>query len=125
MTWYAASLVYVFRVRIGPQAKFPVWEEVCLIEASDDDEALEKAEILGRERNAVDDETLTLNDVPATKSYFGIRKLLTIDNPFPASQNESPPMHGTEITFSDFTLESETDLLRFVRGQSVSLIYEE
>jgi hypothetical protein len=57
--------------------------------------------------------------------FAGVRKLLTIDNPISAHANVDPPQHGTEVTFSTFTLKSKKDLDRLISGQSVSLIYEE
>ncbi len=119
MSWYAASAVFVYRVREGKQSRFPVLENVYLIEADSDEDALKKAEELGKSRS-IDDETMTLDGRPARLDYAGIRKLLTIENPFPAQPNTDQPGHGTEVTYSDFTVANEKDLKRLVGGKSVS-----
>jgi hypothetical protein len=62
MTWYAATIISVVRVRSGKQKTFPVWEDVCLIEAASDEDAFEKAESLGKSRE-VDDQTTMLDGV--------------------------------------------------------------
>jgi hypothetical protein len=124
MTWYAATIVSVVRVRTGKQKSFPVWEDVCLIEATSDDEAFQKAEALGKSRE-IDDQTTTLDDIPASVMYLGVRKVGRIINPFPEAPDESPPRHGSEISFSKYTLASEKDLDLMVQGKSVPVIYEE
>jgi len=124
MSWYAASLIFVFRVRKGKQEHFPVWENVYLIEARSDHDAWKKAEELGRTER-IDDESLTVDDQPASLQFGGVRKLVTIQNPFPASPNAEVPSDRSEITYSTFTLNSEEDLKQLVTGGSVTLVYEE
>lgn len=124
MSWYAASLIFVFRVREGKQAHFPVWENVYLIEAQSDRDAWEKAEELGRTEQ-VDDESLTVDDQPASLHFSGVRKLVTIQNPFAMNPNAAAPSDKSEITYSTFVLNSEEDLKRLVAGDRVGLVYEE
>jgi hypothetical protein len=124
MSWYAASVIFVFKVRSGEQKRFPVWENVYLIEADTDAAALQKAEKIGKEQ-LVDDDTLTVDGRPADLKYCGVRKLITIQNPFPAAPNDAPPSQGTEITYSAFSLDSERDIEKLVRGCPVSVLYEE
>ena len=124
MTWYAATIISVVRVRSGKQKTFPAWEDVCLIEAASDEDAFEKAESLGKSRE-IDDQTTMLDGVPASVVYLGVRKVGKIINPFPEPPDESPPKHGSEISFSKYTLGSASDLDKLVQGKSVSVIYEE
>ena len=125
MTWYAASLIYVFKFRTGKQKRFSVWEDVCLVEASSGAVAQRKAERLGKAREDID-QAWTAGGRPASLVFAGVRKVLTIANPISApSLNTDPPRHGTEVTFSTFTLKSKRDLNKLVSGQSVPVIYEE
>ena len=124
MTWYAATIISVVRVRTGKQETFPVWEDVCLIEAASDDDAFRKAETLGKSRE-IDDRTTMLDGVAASVVYLGVRKVGRIINPFPEAPAESPPKHGSEISFSKYTLASANDLNLLVQGKSVHVIYEE
>jgi hypothetical protein len=128
VTWYAASLIYVFKLRTGKQKRFSVWEDVCLVKASSGAVARRKAERLGRSREDKD-QTWTVGGRPgrpATLVFAGVRKVLTIANPISApSLDTDPPRHGTEVTFSTFTLKSKKDLDKLVSGQSVPMIYEE
>lgn len=124
MTWYAATIISVVRVRAGGQKTYPVWEDVCLVEAASDDEAFQKAESLGKSRE-INDRTTMLDGIPARVLYFGVRKVGRIINPFPESPDEFPPKHGSEISFSKYTLVSAKDLDLMVQGKSVPVIYEE
>lgn len=124
MTWYAATIISVVRVRTGAQNNFPVWEDVCLIEATGDDEAFQKAEALGKSRE-IDDPTTMLDGVPASVVYLGVRKVGKIINPFPDSPDDSPPRHASEISFSKYTVASTKDLNLLVQGKSVPVVYEE
>jgi hypothetical protein len=103
MSWYAASLIFVFRVRKGKQERFPLWENVYLLESQSAEDAWRKAEELGRAEQ-VDDESLTLDDEPAFLRFSGVRKVVAIQNPFPAAPNADPPSDKAEITYSEFAL---------------------
>jgi Domain of unknown function (DUF4288) len=123
MSWYSASLINVVRLRAGEQVSFPVWEDVCLIEAMNDDEAIRKATDLGKSREC-DDPTLTLNDNPATMFFLGVRKVSRIDNPLDVPE-PAAPVQGSEVAFSKYNVSTIEDLEKLVRGESVSVVYEE
>jgi hypothetical protein len=123
MSWYAASAIFVFEARTGEQSRFPVHENVYLIEASSDSEALQKARQWAKGQE-YDDPTLTLDDRPARLRYAGLRKLISISNPVPALQNDGPPGHGTEVTYSEFTVGKE-DIAKLIAGEPVDVRYEE
>jgi hypothetical protein len=119
MNWYSATLINVVRLRAGGQDSYPVWEDVCLIEAANGDEAFSKAEALGKSR-----ETLTLDGEPAIISFFGVRKIHQVVNSFDVPE-KAAPAHGSEVAFSKYNVSSAEDLEKLVRGESVSVVYVE
>jgi len=123
MAWFSATLISVARLRTGEQDSYPVWEDICLIEASTDDEAFRKAEELGKSRDS-DDQTLTLNGQPARMTFLGVRKVARVINPLDVSE-DAVPQHGSEVAFSKYSVSASTDLEKLVRGESVPVIYEE
>jgi hypothetical protein len=85
---------------------------------------MQKADALGKS-SVVDDPSLTLNGQPARDCFVGVRKLITVMNPFPDEPDRRRPYHGTEVTYARYTVKSESDIDKLVHGESVSLIYEE
>lgn len=123
MSWFSATLINVVRLRSGKQDSYPIWEDVCLVEAADYDDAFRKADELGKSRES-DDSTLTLNNQPATIKFCGVRKVARVVNPIDASE-ESPPQHGSEVAFSKYSVSTNHDLEKLVRGEIVTVVYEE
>jgi hypothetical protein len=123
MAWFSATLISVIRLRSGEQDSYPVWEDICLIEAPTDEEAFRKAEELGKSRDS-DDSTLTLNGQPAKTSFAGVRKVARVINPLDAPE-DAVPLHGSEVAFSKYSVSTSSDLEKLVRGESVPVIYEE
>jgi hypothetical protein len=44
MSWYAAHIVMRVKLKAGRQERFPVWENIILIQAGSEDEAFARAE---------------------------------------------------------------------------------
>lgn len=128
MGWYAAHALVTFRTE--PKLEYiPVWENVFLVQASDFDEALARADALARENYSdamLGD--LTWEGRPATREYLGIRKLLTIGSTL-WDRNAAPPGDLDEITHWYFSVDDEASLERLVAGRDVSVeledLYEE
>jgi hypothetical protein len=119
MGWYAASIVMCTRFKDGRQDKFPVWENVILIQADSDDEALEKANKRGMDDEGDSSGTYYYEDRPATLVFSGIRKIIKTQD------SETRPGDGTEITYSQMEVDSEGALSRLVKGEPVTLSYLE
>lgn len=117
--WFSAHLVEVFRVREGEQTDFHVWENIVLIEAANDKEAWEKAEVLGRENCQPDDPTLTWNNRPSRRDFVGVRKVIT------CVDKEQRPEHGTEVSYNSLFFASEADLQKFVAGEEVGATFDD
>ena len=123
MTWYAASIVMAIRPKSGYlPGGISVHENVVLFEAGSPEAAAGKATQYAKaEQGAHDD--LMVNDEPAEMLFVGIRKLVNISNPHPASLDDDPPRERTEVTYSEFELKDETELKKLVAGQDVTVTY--
>jgi hypothetical protein len=124
MTWFAASVLFAFDNLKGPQRRWYVWEDVVLIEASSRKEVMAKARAYGKATTRSDD-ALNMGGHLATMRFVGVRKVLTISNPthMDIDQSDHPPVDGTEITFTEFLVESRGDLKKLIDGKEVSVIY--
>ena len=124
MTWYAAHVVESIRKLNNKNDDILIYENVVLIEAKNDKQALTKAKKYAKAA-IVHDETLTLDNEPAILELIGIRKVVTIGNPWPLKQDEDPPTTGTEISYSEFRVKNQRDLRKFVKGEPVMVEYLE
>ena len=118
---YAAHVILGVRFRDGEQSSFPCYENVLLIDAETDDDALAEAERLGQ-MEAADDDSFRWDDRPARWEFVGVRKLIECRTP---GGDDTKAINGTELTYSHFTLASEGDLRRFADGEAVTVRYEE
>ena len=121
--WYAAHVVMVFRSRQGEQREFSLYENVFLVEADTPEQAHEQATKIGRDEEACDDPSLTADGIPARLCFAGVRKVVSCLAPNTA--NVSVLATGTELTYSQFTLDSEEALAKFVAGESAPVVLEE
>ncbi|HEV2946656.1 MAG TPA: DUF4288 domain-containing protein [Gemmataceae bacterium] len=115
MSWFAAHLIMSVRLKAKQQRRFPVWENIVLIQADSEKQAFQKAERRGRLDEGDDDGTFTWGDHPAIWVFAGVRKLT------PCEDSQSPPSDGTEISFLEFELDSEETVRKFVEGQQVKM----
>ncbi len=121
-THFAAHIVMAVRYREGFQDAFPCYENVVLVCAETDDEALNQASQIGRSGAAIEGDDFHWNGRPARWEFVGVRKLIECRTP---GSLENRISHGTELTYSQFTLESEAALARFANGDAVQLLCEE
>lgn len=116
MSWYAASAIMFVKYKDGNQNNYPIWENVHLIEASTPEEAEEKAIKRAKEDEGDSSGSFKWEERPATWVFAGLRKLLTVDL-------EGREFDGAEITFSEFEVSTEVDLLALVNGEDVKVLY--
>jgi len=100
------------------QEKYPIWENIVLIEANSEEEALRKAEERGHLDEGDDSGSFSWEKRPAMWVYGGIRKLLS------CADFEKRPTDGTEITYSQMEVKSASDLKKLINSKRVSVIYE-
>lgn len=114
-TWYAAHVVMAFHWKNREQQRFPVWENIVLVEADSAAEAFAKAERHGRDAEGDSDGSLLWAGQPAVLRFEGIRKLVECVDP------ESRPGDGTEISYTEWEAASLADLKRFAAGKPVPI----
>jgi len=66
MTWYAASAILYVKFKDGRQDRYPVWENVYLIDADGDDSAFHLAEERARRCEGDSEGSFTWDGRPAT-----------------------------------------------------------
>jgi hypothetical protein len=113
MNWYAAHIVMFVEFKDAPQRHFPVWENIVLIPAESEDAAFEKAEKHGRMAEGDDDGKFRWGEHPAKWVFAGVRKL---------TESEAPgerPGDGTELSYTEFELESRDAVKKLVDGKPV------
>lgn len=119
MSWYAASAIMFVKYKDGNQNRYPIWENVHLIEASTPEEAEEKAIRRAKEDEGDGSGSFKWEERPATWVFAGLRKLLSVSHP-DSDENE---LDGAEITFSEFEAATEADLNSLVSGDDVKVLY--
>lgn len=122
MTWYTASVVLAIEFDGQDDSAIPVFENFYLVEADSVASARAKAELLGQEEAAANQQ-LTFNDIPARFVFAGIRKIRSIYNLLSGDLDNLPPCSGTELSHSYYELSNRHDLKRFCDGGAVNVRY--
>jgi hypothetical protein len=124
MSWYAAHIVVSIRPIKPRKGEILVWENVVLIEARSNDDAEDKARKYGK-ASIVEDKTRKIDGEPAETSFLGVRKIISVSNPWPLTQKGDRPVDGTEITYSRFTVKDKRALAKLVNGDGTVVRYIE
>ncbi len=115
MTWYAAHLILYVRYKDRKPRRVPVWENIVLIKADSEGEAFAKAEKRGHEEEGDDDGTFRWGNHPAEWVFAGVRKLTLCQD------EDQRPRDGTEVTFLELELPSESLVRKLASGEPVSV----
>ncbi len=119
MSWYVGHLLMLVKFKDGNQDKFPIWENIILIEASSTDEALLKGKEKGLADQSPSHNDFLWGNRPAYFVFAGIRKLIECTNP------DQQPSDGTEISYSQFEVDSHKSLEKLIAGDEVMVYYKE
>ena len=122
MTWYAAHIIEVIKINEDNQPNYPVYENIVLIEADSVENALAKAQEIGRKEYDHTDDSLRVNGHPASSIFSGVRKIVECQNSI-SSDSTDVLEHGTEVTHLRLSIDAD-DLSEYISGKTVSLIYE-
>lgn len=124
MTWYAAHIVIGIVPLHESSGPILVHENVVLVEAPSEADALGKANTIGQTEATLQD-GLTVSGVPAKRVFAGIRKLITVSNPEPSDLDQERPSDGTEITYSVYEVSNQEELKKLAAGSAVPVQYVE
>jgi hypothetical protein len=119
MNWYCAHIVMFVELKAAPQKRFPVWENVILFEARNEEDAFEQAERHGRAEAGDDGGTFEWGESPARWVFAGVRKLTECDTPSPGFAS------GTELTYTEFEVGSRDDVKRLASGKPVKALFHD
>jgi len=122
--WYCAHAIFYFEFKSGDYDSVLVNENVYLIQAVDEKNAMKKAlDIAKGNEDLNEDDHLELNDRPVRYLFSGIRKLIEIGNHDKDDSNiiES----GVEITYSELEVDDVSQVEDLGRGCFVNVLYRE
>ncbi len=123
--WYAAHLVQYAKALEGGQDRFPVWENILLIAATDVEEVFETALELGPELYAGSGEWI-FEGQKMDWVFAGVRKVVECLEPLGRGPSHPAEIRsGVEATYYQFIIEDEEDLGRFLQDKPVRLICEQ
>lgn len=119
MSWYAAHIVLYVKLKKQPQKRYPLWENIVLLRADSEENALAKAEQRGRDDAGDDAGTFTWKGKPAEWVFAGVRQLIRC-------QDETQrPKDGTEVSYSEMEVESREAVGKFVHGEPVRVKFRD
>jgi len=117
MAWYVAHTILAVKFKEGLQRTITAWENVILVQAESDDEAVRKAEYRARDYEGDAEGTFSWEGRPARWEYAGIRKIIRCP--------DDELRDGSELTVSYFVVPDEPALRVLVEGDAVDARYEE
>lgn len=115
MTWYAAHIVMLVRFKGSRQRRVPAWENVVLLEAADDEEAIAKAEAIGQAESLQGDGSARWGGRPFVWEFAGVRRVCS------CAVMGKQPASGDEITYSELEFESRAAAQRYANGRPVTV----
>jgi hypothetical protein len=119
MNWFAAHIILVVKFKDHSQTRFPVWENIVLIRADSEEEAIAKAEARGRDDEGDDDGTFRWGGKPAVWVFVGVRKVTLCED---AGKR---PGDGTELSYLEFEAPSMAAVEKLIDGTPVRLTLKE
>ena len=119
MPWYAAHAIMYVRFTSGKQTRYPVWENVLLINARNAASARRKAERRAKQDEGDSGGTFRWANRPAEWVFAGLRKVVAVSH-----QSARPtPGDGDEITYSEYRVANRDSLAKLVSAKSVEVQY--
>jgi hypothetical protein len=119
MNWYSAHIIMFIELKHAAQERYPVWENIILVEAKTEDEAFEKAERYGRSEEGDDGGSFHWGKEPARWVFAGVRKLTECQNV------ADRPEDGTEVSYNELELDSRDAVRKLAAGKPVRAYYND
>src|SRR5207253_9332362 len=112
---FAAHLGLYVKLNRPRQNRFPIWDNIILLQANSEEEACGNAEARGHDDAGDCAGTFRWGGQPATWVFAGVRKLATCDN------ESKRPGDGTEIGYFEMELASTKEISQLVEGLPVAV----
>lgn len=120
--WYCAHGIFYFECDL--QDSFLIHENVYLVNAVSDDEALAMAEeIASKDEDLSEDGHLELNGKKARYRFAGIRKLIEVETD--AETAEGRLHSGIEVTYSVLEVDTLAEVRQLAKGEMTNALYRE
>ncbi|MDM8520926.1 DUF4288 domain-containing protein [Anaerolineales bacterium HSG6] len=117
MNWYIAHVIMYVKFKDGVQDSYPIWENMILIGAETDEEAMQKVTERAEQDEGDCDGSFTWNERPATWCFAGVRKLISSED------FDERPTSGTEVSYTELVVNTEEDFKKLVNGDPVLVQY--
>ncbi len=120
--WYCAHAIFYFQYE--RQESFLLHENVYLIEARDDEQALLDAKKLAMESEDLsEDGHLEVDGNKASYRFAGIRKLIEVQ--VDSDKTNRKLDSGVELTYSVLAVDSLAEVEQLARGEMTPVLYRE
>ncbi|GLQ97277.1 DUF4288 domain-containing protein [Dyella mobilis] len=120
--WYCAHGIFYFKVE--HQETYLVQENVYLIDAGNEKDALQQAEAICRgNEDLSEDGHLELNGEKAQYLFAGIRKLIEIEHDPETARGHL--RSGVEVTYSELEVDTMEEVRGLAKGAFVNVLYRE
>ena len=116
MGWYSVHALLYFEHKKGKQGNCLIWEHVYLIQAKTPKHAGKMGVRRAKQDEGDDGGSLTLNGRPVTLKFGGIRQICECQD---LDLETGLPTHGTELTYSEYSVASLKELAKLVAGEPV------
>ncbi|MBX3167598.1 MAG: DUF4288 domain-containing protein [Candidatus Eremiobacteraeota bacterium] len=104
-------------VEFEGQEKFPLWENIHLIEAENSEEASAKSLALGKKHEDLEWGSSHCDDKPARMVFCGVRKLIEV--------MEDKLESGIELTYVELEVSKREQIQDLLEQKAVTLIFDE
>lgn len=119
--WYCAHAIFYYESR--GQESFLVHENVYLISADNDENALENAEALASGYEDLTGRLVGEDGRPSLYRFAGIRKLISVATDQDPAEGR---LHsGVEVSYSVMAVDTLDQVKRLARGDAVAVLYQE
>lgn len=118
--WYCAHAIFYFKLKYKEQDSFFIHENVYIIDANNEDEAMDKAlECAESYEDQNDNDTLKLNGESTCCLLAGIRKLRKMLLP----DSDNILRSGYEVTFSALEVDTLEEVDKLANGEFVDVLH--
>ncbi len=118
--WYAVHLIMAVIFKDGKQEKYPILENIYLLQDQPDEDIYARAARIGEGASGDSNGTFRWEGRPAMWRYVGIRKVIRCN----VTDRENP-LDGSEVTYSALEVSSLDELSKLAAGEEVGVLLVE